>query len=116
MSSVSGPLGLSGVLALRASILEKNRALATLADTTAAGRAQAAGAPDPAAGFARALEAVNRLQGESEAKTTAYERGETHDIAEVMLSRQKASIAFEAALQARNRLLGAYRDIMNMPV
>jgi flagellar hook-basal body complex protein FliE len=114
MSSVSGPLGLSGVLSLRASILEKSRTLNAVASGAPAGAASTA--PDPAAGFARALDAVNRLQGDSERLTTAYERGETHDIAEVMLSRQKASIAFEAALQARNRLLGAYRDIMNMPV
>lgn len=113
MSGVSGPLGLNGVLALRASVLEKSRSLAEIAS---GGPARAATAPDPSAGFAKALEAVNRLQRESDAVTTAFERGETHDIAEVMLSRQKASIAFEAALQARNRLLGAYRDIMNMPV
>ena len=33
-----------------------------------------------------------------------------------MLARQKASVGFEATLQVRNKLLGAYRDIMNMPV
>ena len=33
-----------------------------------------------------------------------------------MLQRQKASIGFEATLQVRNRLLTAYKDIMNMPV
>jgi len=33
-----------------------------------------------------------------------------------MLERQKASIGFEATLQVRNKLLSAYRDIMNMPV
>jgi flagellar hook-basal body complex protein FliE len=33
-----------------------------------------------------------------------------------MLARQKASIAFEATLQARNKLLSAYKDIMSMPV
>ncbi|MEQ1687328.1 MAG: flagellar hook-basal body complex protein FliE, partial [Sphingopyxis sp.] len=34
----------------------------------------------------------------------------------VMLARQQASIAFEATLQVRNKLLSAYGDIMNMPV
>jgi flagellar hook-basal body complex protein FliE len=33
-----------------------------------------------------------------------------------MLARQQASIGFEATLQVRNRLLTAYKDIMNMPV
>jgi flagellar hook-basal body complex protein FliE len=33
-----------------------------------------------------------------------------------MIARQKASLAFEATLQARNRLIGAYKDVMNMPL
>ena len=48
--------------------------------------------------------------------TEAYERGETTDIAAVMLARQQASLGFEATLQVRNRLLTAYKDIMSMPV
>jgi flagellar hook-basal body complex protein FliE len=48
--------------------------------------------------------------------SAAYERGETHDIVSVMVERQKASIGFEATMQVRNKLLSAYRDIMNMPV
>jgi flagellar hook-basal body complex protein FliE len=66
--------------------------------------------------MADALKAVHGLQSASSAKSAQWERGETHDIASVMLSRQKASIAFEATLQARNRLLSAYRDVMSMPV
>jgi flagellar hook-basal body complex protein FliE len=48
--------------------------------------------------------------------TEAYERGEVTDIAAVMLSRQQASIGFEATMQVRNKLLSAYKDIMSMPV
>ena len=48
--------------------------------------------------------------------SAAYERGETTDIAAVMLARQRASLGFEATLQVRNRLLSAYKDIMSMPV
>jgi flagellar hook-basal body complex protein FliE len=33
-----------------------------------------------------------------------------------MVERQKASLGFEVTLQVRNKLLSAYRDIMNMPV
>lgn len=114
MNGISPPgLGLSGVLALRAQILEKSQALAPA-------RAGSPAAAPEAGGFgsamADALKAVNGLQDNSSAAGAAWERGETHDIAAVMLSRQKASIAFEATLQARNRLLSAYRDIMNMPV
>lgn len=127
-------MSLSGVLALRAQILERSQSLGQIAKAPGApGAPNAPSAPsapsalaspqrpaDPLGSFGNAmgeaLRAVNGLQAASDATTTAYERGETHDIAEVMLARQKASIAFEATLQARNRLLGAYRDILNMPV
>jgi flagellar hook-basal body complex protein FliE len=33
-----------------------------------------------------------------------------------MLARQESSIAFEATLQVRNKVLSAYKDIMSMPV
>lgn len=120
MNPISSQMGLTGVLQLRAHILEKSQALGS----ATIGKAAATGTTPPPAsnqtGFGvamdSALKAVNGAQAESSAKGAAYERGETHDIASVMLSRQKASIAFEATLQARNRLLSAYRDIMNMPV
>jgi flagellar hook-basal body complex protein FliE len=47
---------------------------------------------------------------------SSYERGETTDIAAVMLAREKASVGFQATLQVRNKLLSAYKDIMSMPV
>ena len=37
-------------------------------------------------------------------------------IAAVMLSREQASVGFQATLQVRNKLLSAYKDIMSMPV
>jgi flagellar hook-basal body complex protein FliE len=48
--------------------------------------------------------------------SAAYERGDSHDLASVMIARQKASIAFEATLQVRNKLLTAYKDVMSMPL
>ncbi len=113
-------MGLNSVLQLRAEILAKSQALGPVAGAAApdvAGGAPAAGsAPGFGAAMQDALKAVHRLQSDSSTQSAAWERGETHDIASVMLSRQKASIAFEATLQARNRLLSAYRDVMNMPV
>jgi len=38
------------------------------------------------------------------------------DVTKVMLAREKASLAFEATLQVRNKLLSAYKDIVSMPV
>ena len=56
------------------------------------------------------------MQDDAGAASEAFERGDMTDIAQVMIARQKAGVAFEATLQVRNKLLGAYRDIMNMPV
>ena len=38
------------------------------------------------------------------------------DLAQVMVEKQKATIAFEALIQVRKNLLTAYKDIMNMPL
>ncbi|MDQ2892694.1 MAG: flagellar hook-basal body complex protein FliE [Pseudomonadota bacterium] len=111
--------GIDRVMALRAQILEKNQALA---------RAGASGPTAPATGateakptsFAETLDSalknVNATQQEAGRLSESYERGETVDIAKVMLSRQQASVSFEATLQVRNKLLSAYKDIMSMPV
>jgi flagellar hook-basal body complex protein FliE len=117
VGGVQGPgLGLSGVLQLRAEILAKSQALQPAAGVQPGAQPRPADGTGFGAAMTQALNAVNGLQAESSSKAAAWERGETHDIAAVMLSRQKASIAFEATLQARNRLLSAYRDVMNMPV
>ena len=60
---------------------------------------------------------VNSMQQEAESMKTAYELGETDiDLPTVMVSMQKASLAFEAMTQVRNKCLSAYQEIMNMPV
>lgn len=38
------------------------------------------------------------------------------DLAQVMVEKQKASIAFEALVQVRKNLIKAYHDIMSMPL
>jgi flagellar hook-basal body complex protein FliE len=63
-----------------------------------------------------AISAVNQTQHASRARAEAYERGEEIPLAEVVLGMQKASLAFEATLQIRNKVLKAYEDILNMPV
>lgn len=107
------PVDTSRILALRAQILQQSQALAT-----ASGSAVAA----PATGqrfdtaMTDALKAVSAVQDEAGAAAAAFERGDSQDLASVMIARQKASIAFEATLQVRNKLLGAYKDVMSMPL
>lgn len=113
------PIDSSRLLQMRTAILEQNSALQRAAGIDPAG---APGVPTETSpgGFGdvlkSALSEVNAMQSQSSAITEAYERGEVTDIAAVMLSRQQASIGFEATMQVRNKLLSAYRDIMSMPV
>lgn len=115
MSAVTGPMGVDRVMALRAQILERNAALAK-ANASAASPAPAAEPASFGATFDQALKSVSETQNRASALSEAYERGETVDIAKVMLARQEASIGFEATMQVRNKLLAAYKDIMSMPV
>jgi flagellar hook-basal body complex protein FliE len=102
------------LLQMRSSIINQNAALRRAAgDTAEAGT-------KPADSFGQvlndAVRSVNAQQEKAQDLSAAYERGETNDIVAVMIERQKASVGFEATLQVRNKLLSAYRDIMNMPV
>ena len=63
-----------------------------------------------------ALDGVNSAQQKSSAMTDAFDRGEEVPLTEVVLSMQKSSLAFEATLQVRNKVMKAYEEIMNMPV
>jgi flagellar hook-basal body complex protein FliE len=110
----------SRLMAMRSAILEQNSALqraAGIGGAAAPGEAGGVSRPgDFGAALRTALDQVNEQQAQSSQISEAYERGETTDIASVMLARQQASIGFEATLQVRNRLLTAYKDIMSMPV
>ena len=121
VSGIGGPGAVGGggverVMQLRAQILERNQALARAANTAAPTPAAGAKPTSFAATLDTALKSVNDGQIESAKLSESYERGETVDIAKVMLARQQASVGFEATLQVRNKLLSAYKDIMSMPV
>ena len=109
----------SRLMQMRTAILEQNSALQRAAGAGGpAGAAETQGAAPGGFGdaFRSALGEVNTMQAQSSAISEAYEKGQVTDIAAVMLSRQQASIGFEATLQVRNKLLSAYKDIMSMPV
>ena len=116
MSSIDS----SRLLQMRTAILEQNSALQRAAgagvNAAPGGTEGTEGAGGFTDAFKSALTEVNAAQSKSSAITEAYERGEVTDIAAVMLSRQQASIGFEATMQVRNKLLSAYKDIMSMPV
>ncbi len=120
-AAIGGAMGIDRVMQLRAQILERNEALqratsnaaAPAAGTTTTTAAKPASFADT---LGDALKSVNEGQEQASKLSESYERGETVDIAKVMLARQQAQVGFEATLQVRNKLLSAYKDIMSMPV
>jgi flagellar hook-basal body complex protein FliE len=118
MTSIRPGFGIEDVMALRSQVLARSAALRDVRAASEAGRAPQAPAQAPGAGFAATLESalrqVSAVQEQSSAMQVAYERGQVTDIAQVMLARQEAGVAFEATLQVRNKLLTAYQDIMRM--
>ncbi len=111
--------GVHDIMALRQQIIDRSQALQNVHASEAPGASATTGQP-PAGSFTgalkSALDTVNQTQGNAETITSAYETGQVTDIAQVMLARQQSSVAFEATLQVRNKLLSAYQDIMKLGV
>lgn len=64
-----------------------------------------------------ALDDVNKMQKTTDALQTEYIRSDgATDITRVMVASQKSSVAFQATVQVRNKLVEAYKEIMSMPV
>ena len=63
-----------------------------------------------------AIKGVANAQNHAADLTKAYELGVENDISKVMINQQVASIGFQLTLNVRNKMLSAYKDIMNMPV
>lgn len=63
-----------------------------------------------------AVKDVASAQSQAAESAKAFEQGLETDLASVMVDQQVASLGFQMALNVRNKALGAYRDIMNMPV
>lgn len=107
----------------------ENRGIENLLAQLRASAALAAGTPVPApareanggADFAAvlrgALDRVNDSQERALGLARDFEAGKGNvPVHEVMLSLQKANIAFQGIVQVRNRLVAAYQDIMNMQI
>ena len=94
-----------------------NQIKAMSAQASGEGSIQAPGGVPFSAIFQKALGQVDHLNKNADALRTSFESGDPKvGIAEVMVATQKSTLAFEATLRVRNKLLQAYQDIMNMPL
>ncbi len=95
--------------------------LAQMRVMTAQARQEVPVATEQTNGFAHllseSLDKVNQLQLSSAAMGEDFELGRgNYSLAEVMIAKQKASLAFQASVQVRNKLVETYKTIMNMPI
>jgi flagellar hook-basal body complex protein FliE len=97
-------------------VLAQMRAMGVEAGGKAGENAPVAG--NEFAGLLRqSIDAVNETQMHAGEMKTAFEVGDPNvELADVMIAVQKSSVSFQAMLQVRNKLVDAYKDVMNMPL
>ena len=65
----------------------------------------------------QAVNTVNEIQQDAGQKRTQFEMGDRSvTLADTMIAASKASVAFEATVQVRNKFVEAYKEVMSMPV
>jgi flagellar hook-basal body complex protein FliE len=94
------------------------RASGMEASSFAGSAASAAAQPSEFANLMKgSIDNVASLQNHAIALSDAYEAGDKSvDLTNVMLEVQKASLAFRAMTEVRNKLVDAYTQVMNMSV
>lgn len=64
-----------------------------------------------------AVNQVNGLQQTSAKMQSGFEMGDPNiNLSDVMIASQKSSVAFEATVQVRNKLVEAYQEVMRMSI
>jgi flagellar hook-basal body complex protein FliE len=63
------------------------------------------------------IDEVNVMKQQSQSLAQAFELGDPNvSLVDVMIASQKSSVSFSALTEVRNKLLGAYQEIMGMSV
>lgn len=106
--------GLSGI----ESMLQQMRVAVTKAETGNLAAGEAVAQPDGfAAELQRSIRRVTGAQNTATAQAKAFEMGAPDvSLNDVMIDLQKASIGFQTAVQVRNKLVAAYKEISSMAV
>jgi flagellar hook-basal body complex protein FliE len=121
INSVTGRADISQVLAEMRNLRSQIKPAEDLKPEVSPTRIDSVSKPNEVPKFSEllssAVNGVNEAQKASSAMKTAYEQGDPNvSITQVMIQSQKASVAFDAVTQVRNKVVKAYEDIMKMPV
>ncbi|MGE0526380.1 MAG: flagellar hook-basal body complex protein FliE [Bdellovibrionales bacterium] len=63
-----------------------------------------------------AVQSVNEMQKASDKKIQEMAVGKNRDIADVMITAEKADVALKLMVQVRNKIIEAYQEVMKMQV
>jgi flagellar hook-basal body complex protein FliE len=80
------------------------------------GRPGEAGALDFGAVLNQSLGEVNKLQAQADEAVEALANGKGASLHETMIALEKADLSFRLMMQVRNKIVDAYREIVNMQV
>jgi len=61
-----------------------------------------------------AMEDIQQLQGEAEAKVSGVLGGNGTDVHSAMIAVEKADLSFQLMMQVRNKIVSAYQEISRM--
>ncbi len=65
----------------------------------------------------QSIDNVNATQQQADKLAVSFQKGDPNvQLSEVMVAMQKSSVSFQTMLQARNKLIQAYQEVMNMPI
>jgi len=65
----------------------------------------------------QAIDNVNGLQQNTSELRNRFEMGDKDiSLGDVMIAANKSSLAFDATIQVRNKMVEAYKEVMSMPV
>jgi len=113
MSSIQIQNVLAEMRALQARTVGVPANIASGAASGAAGPASV----DFASLLKNSVDSVATMQNQATSMASAYEAGDKSvDLTKVMLEVQKASLAFHAMTEVRNKLVDAYTQVMGMSV
>lgn len=98
-------------------MIEQMRSLTVQAGAAPSGPSATTGTGGFGQAMRASLERINDMQQTARAEAVDFQSGKPgialHD---VMIDTQEAGLAFQMGVQMRNRLVGAYKEIMNMQV
>ncbi|MGN6788372.1 MAG: flagellar hook-basal body complex protein FliE [Rhodanobacteraceae bacterium] len=98
-------------------VIQQMKVLATQAGGTPAKAATATGTEGFGQAMRASLDRINDMQQSATSEAQAFQAGKPGvALYDVMIDTQEASLAFQIGVQVRNRLVNAYKEVMNMQV